>query len=98
MPTSIENKDSLCGCQHFISVKKVQRTMDWQVDTVTELHKATWMEISFPSLVGMKGALRYCQQNEKPTAGRVDAENACISHSKGSGKESGKYQTPSCTG
>ena len=25
--------------------------MDWQVDTVTELHKVTWMKTSFPSLV-----------------------------------------------
>lgn len=26
-------------------------TMDWQIDTVIELHKVTWMKTSFPSLV-----------------------------------------------
>lgn len=70
--------------------------MDWQVDTVTELPKATWMETSFPSLVWNEECTEVLPAKWKAHDRCVDA--AALEFSiKESGKESGRYQTPSST-
>lgn len=70
--------------------------MDWQVDTVTELHKATWMETSFPSLVWNEECTEVLRKMKGPWQRCADA--AALEFSiKESGKESARKQTPSST-
>lgn len=70
--------------------------MDWQVDTVTEWQKTTWMETSFPSLVWNEECTEVLPTKWKAHGRRVEAA-ALEFPIKESGKRSGRYQTPSST-
>ena len=63
--------------------------MDWQVDTVTELHKATWMETSFPLPV-------WKEEHTAVLPAEWKAHTVCVDEFsiQEPGKDSGGYQTP----
>lgn len=70
--------------------------MDWQDDTVAELHKVTWTESFFPSLV-WNGLHSEMLPAKWKAHGRCVVAVAFEFSIKESGKESSRYQTPSYT-